>query len=183
MPILIAVGALVVLGLLWAIAVYNSLVRKRNRVQNGWHQIDVQLKRRTDLIPNLVETVKGYASHEKEVFQKVTEARAAVMSAQGPAEAARADNMLTQTLKSLFAVVENYPTLKANEGFLKLQEELTATENKISFSRQFYNDVVMDFNNRIQMFPSSIVAGMFGFRAAEFYSAPDADRAAPEVRF
>ncbi len=183
MLILIAVGVLVVLVLLWTIAVYNSLIRKRNRVQNGWHQIDVQLKRRTDLIPNLVETVKGYASHEKEVFQKVTEARAAVMNAHGPAEAAKADNMLTQTLKSLFAVVENYPTLKANEGFLKLQEELTSTENKISFSRQFYNDVVMDFNNRIQMFPSNVVAGMFGFQAAEFYSAPETDRAAPKVRF
>lgn len=183
MPILIAIIVIVVVLALFVIAVYNSLVVKRNRVQNGWHQIDVQLKRRVDLIPNLVETVKGYAAHEKTVFEKVTEARAAVMKAHGPAEAARADNQLTETLKSLFAVVENYPTLKANENFGKLQEELTATENKISFARQFYNDVVMDFNNQIQVFPANIVAGMFAFKPAEFYSVPEAEREAPKVKF
>jgi LemA protein len=180
--LIIAVVLLALLAL-FVIATYNSLVVKRNRVRNGWHQIDVQLKRRTDLIPNLVETVKGYAGHEQGVFERVTQARAAVMNAHGPAEAAAADNALSQTLKSLFAVVENYPVLKANENFLKLQEELTTTENKIGFSRQFYNDVVMDYNNRIQMFPSNVVAGMFRFEAAEFYLVPEADREAPKVSF
>ena len=183
MPILIVVGVLIVVALIWAIAVFNSLVQKRNRVKNGWHQIDVQLKRRVDLIPNLVETVKGYASHEKEVLTRVTEARAAVMKAQGPAEVSKANNMLSDTLKSLFAVVENYPELKANQNFLKLQEELTTTENKISFARQFYNDVVMDFNNRVQMFPSNIIAMVFNFRVAEFYAVPEAEREAPKVKF
>ncbi|HDQ99132.1 MAG TPA: LemA family protein [candidate division WOR-3 bacterium] len=172
-----------VLLAVFVIAGYNALVMKRNRVKNGWHQIDVQLKRRTDLIPNLVETVKGYAAHEKGVFERVTEARAAVMKARGPAESAQANNMLSDTLKSLFAVVENYPDLKANQNFLKLQEELTATENKISFARQFYNDMVMDFNNRIQMFPSNIIAGLFRFEAAEFYTVPEAEREAPKVSF
>jgi len=183
MPVLIVAFVVVAVLVLFLVATYNSLVRKRNRVDNGWHQIDVQLKRRIDLIPNLVETVKGYASHEKEVLQRVTEARSAVMRAKGPAESAEANNLLSDTLKSLFAVVENYPELKANEGFLRLQEELTATENKISFARQFYNDVVMDFNNKIQMFPSSIVAGTFHFRAAEFYSVPESEREAPKVAF
>lgn len=175
----------VVLGLLVliAIGIYNSLIVKRNRVKNGWHQIDVQLKRRIDLIPNLVETVKGYAAHEKEIFEKVAEARSMAMGAKTPAESAKANNALTETLKSLFAVVENYPNLKANENFAKLQEELTTTENKISFARQFYNDVVMDFNNKIQMFPSNIVATMFRFQAAEFYTVPEAEREAPKVKF
>ena len=175
----------VVLGLLVliAIGIYNSLIVRRNRVKNGWHQIDVQLKRRIDLIPNLVETVKGYAAHEKEIFEKVAEARSMAMGAKTPAESAKANNALTETLKSLFAVVENYPNLKANENFAKLQEELTTTENKISFARQFYNDVVMDFNNKIQMFPSNIVATMFRFQAAEFYTVPEAEREAPKVKF
>ncbi|MGQ9679030.1 MAG: LemA family protein [bacterium] len=159
------------------------LVRSRNRVQNGWHQIDVQLKRRIDLIPNLVETVKGYAAHEKEIFEKVAEARQQAIGAKGPAEAARANNQLSDTLKTLFAVVENYPDLKANQNFLKLQEELSHTENNISFARQFYNDVVMEFNNRVQMFPSNIIAGMFGFKPAEFYTVPEAEREAPKVQF
>ncbi len=183
MPVLIVVVVVVVLLVVLFIAAYNALVVKRNRVKNGWHQIDVQLKRRIDLIPNLVETVKGYAKHEKELFEKVTEARAAVMKAHGPAESAKANNMLTDTLKSLFAVVENYPELKANQNFLKLQEELTSTENKISFARQFYNDVVMDFNNKSQVFPSNIVAGMFSFKPAEFYTVPEAEREAPKVKF
>jgi LemA protein len=183
MPIAIIILAAVAVLAIFFISTYNALVVKRNRVRNGWHQIDVQLKRRIDLIPNLVETVKGYAAHEKGVFERVTEARAAVMRAQGPAESAKANNMLSDTLKSLFAVVENYPELKANQNFLKLQEELTATENKISFARQFYNDVVMDFNNKIQMFPSNIVAGMFSFRAEEFYSVPESEREAPKVQF
>ena len=183
MTALIIFLAIIALVVVIAIGIYNSLVVKRNRVKNGWHQIDVQLKRRIDLIPNLVETVKGYAAHEKGVFERVTEARAAVMKAQGPAESAKANNMLSDTLKSLFAVVENYPELKANQNFLKLQEELTATENKISFARQFYNDVVMDFNNKIQMFPSNIVAGMFNFKAEEFYTVPESEREAPKVKF
>ncbi len=175
----------VVIGLLvlFFIGTYNILVRSRNRVQNGWHQIDVQLKRRIDLIPNLVETVKGYAAHERAIFEKIAEARQQAMSAKGPAEAARANNQLSETLKTLFAVVENYPDLKANQNFLKLQEELAHTENKIAFARQFYNDVVMDYNNRVQMFPSNIIAGWFGFRPAEFYTVPEAEREAPKVQF
>ena len=182
------IALIIVLGILallviFFIGTYNSLVVKRNRVQNGWHQIDVQLKRRIDLIPNLVETVKGYAAHEKAIFERIAEDRSLAINAKGPAESAKANNMLSDTLKTLFAVVENYPTLKANENFMKLQEELTATENKIAFSRQFYNDVVMDFNNQIQMFPSNVVAGMFSFKAGEFYTVPEAEREAPKVKF
>jgi LemA protein len=180
---LVILIVLVVLVAIFAIGIYNSLVVKRNRVQNGWHQIDVQLKRRIDLIPNLVETVKGYASHEKAIFERIAEARSLAINAKGPAEAAAANNQLTDTLKTLFAVVENYPNLKANENFLKLQEELSGTENKIAFARQFYNDVVMDYNNAAQMFPSNIFAGMFNFKAAEFYTVPEAEREAPKVKF
>lgn len=180
---LIIVIALLAVIVLFVIGVYNSLVIKRNRVRNGWHQIDVQLKRRIDLIPNLVETVKGYAAHERAIFERIAEARSLALGAKTPAEAARADNMLTDTLKTLFAVAENYPNLKANENFARLQEELTATENKISFARQFYNDVVMDYNNQIQIFPSNIVALMFHFQPAEFYSVPEAEREAPKVKF
>ncbi|MEO0078046.1 MAG: LemA family protein [candidate division WOR-3 bacterium] len=180
---LIVVIGIVVLLVLVVASIYNWLVVKRNRVRNGWHQIDVQLKRRIDLIPNLVETVKGYAAHEKAIFERIAEARALAINAKGPAEAARANNMLSDTLKTLFAVVENYPNLKANENFLKLQEELSATENKIAFSRQFYNDVVMDYNNATQMFPSNIFANMFGFKQAEFYTVPEAEREAPKVQF
>ena len=166
------------------IAIYNGLVVKRTRVENGWAQIDVQLKRRYDLIPNLVETVKGYAAHEKEVFEKVAELRSRAMGATSPKESAEANNMLTATLKSLFAVAENYPQLKANENFLKLQEELTATENKISFARQFYNDVVMDYNATIQKFPQTIVASMFSFKSREFFEAPAEEReTVPKVKF
>jgi LemA protein len=166
------------------IAIYNGLVVKRTRVDNGWAQIDVQLKRRYDLIPNLVETVKGYAAHEKEVFEKVAELRSRAMGAKSPKEAADANNMLTATLKSLFAVVENYPQLKANENFMKLQEELTATENKISFARQFYNDVVMDYNATIQKFPQTVIASMFSFKAREFFEAPEEERTTvPKVKF
>lgn len=179
---MIIVVAVTVL-LLFFIGVYNMLVRSRNRVENGWHQIDVQLKRRIDLIPNLVETVKGYAAHEKEIFEKVAEARQQAIGAKGPVEAAKANSQLSETLKTLFAVVENYPDLKANQNFLKLQEELSHTENKISFARQFYNDVVMEYNNRVQMFPSNIIAGMFGFKPAEFYTVPETDRELPKVKF
>jgi LemA protein len=181
---MIIILILVILLVIAFIAIYNRLVVKRMRVNNGWAQIDVQLKRRYDLIPNLVETVKGYAKHEKEVFEKVAELRSRAMGAQSPKEAAEANNMLTSTLKTLFAVAENYPQLKANENFLKLQEELTATENKISFARQFYNDVVMDYNATIQKFPQTIVASMFNFKAREFFEAPEEERTTvPKVKF
>lgn len=180
---LVIVAAIVGLMLIVAIGIYNSLIVKRNRVRNGWAQIDVQLKRRYDLIPNLVETVKGYAAHEKAIFERIAEARSLAINAQGPAAAAAANNQLTETLKTLFAVVENYPNLKANENFARLQEELAGTENKISFARQFYNDVVMDYNNSTQMFPANIFAGIFGFKPAEQYTVPEAERTAPQVKF
>jgi LemA protein len=180
MILLIIIIAAIVLAF---ILIYNSLVVKRTRVDNGWAQIDVQLKRRYDLIPNLVETVKGYAAHEKEVLVKVTELRSRAMGASSPKEAAETNNMLTATLKTLFAVAENYPQLKANENFMKLQEELTATENKIAFARQFYNDVVMDYNATIQKVPQTIIASMFGFTAREFFEAPAEDKEPVRVKF
>jgi LemA protein len=183
MMALIIILAVIVLVVLIAIGVYNSLIVKRNRMQNGWHQIDVQLKRRIDLIPNIVETVKGYAAHEKAIFERIAEARSLAINAQGPAQSAAANNQLTDTLKTLFAVVENYPNLKANENFLRLQEELSGTENKIAFARQFYNDVVMDYNNAKQVFPASIFANMFNFKDGEFYTVPEAEREAPKVKF
>jgi LemA protein len=175
--IIIIVLAIVLIG------IYNGLVVKRTRVDNGWSQIDVQLKRRYDLIPNLVETVKGYAAHEKEVLEKVAELRSRAMGATNPTEAADANNQLTSTLKTLFAVAENYPQLKANENFMRLQEELSATENKIAFARQFYNDVVMDYNATIQQFPQTIIASMFNFKARDFFSAPPEEKEAPKVKF
>jgi LemA protein len=168
---------------LYVIFAYNGLVRLRNEVENSFAQIDVQLKRRNDLIPNLVETVKGYAKHEKSVFEEVTRARAAIMGAKTLEEKARASNMLSDTLKSLFAVAENYPQLKANENFIQLQEELSGTENKIAYSRQHYNDVVMEYNVRIQVFPTNIVAGAFRFTRKELFSAPESERAVPKVSF
>ena len=169
---LIIVAALVLLLVIIAIGTYN-----------GWSQIDVQLKRRYDLIPNLVEAVKGYAAHEKGIFERIAEARSLAINAKGPADTAAANNQLSETLKTLFAVVENYPVLKANENFMRLQEELAGTENKIAFSRQFYNDVVMDYNNSTQMFPSNVFAGMFGFKQAEQYTVPEVEREAPKVKF
>ncbi|HID32044.1 MAG TPA: LemA family protein [bacterium (Candidatus Stahlbacteria)] len=177
---------ILIIIVLAVIFIYNRLIVLRTRVKNAWAQIDVQLKRRYDLIPNLVETVKGYAKHEREVFTKVTEARTKAMGATSPKDIANANNMLTQTLKSLFAVVENYPDLKANANFLRLQEELTATENKISFARQFYNDSVMVFNQTIQKFPQVIIASPFGFTRFEYFEIPEAaaeEREAPKVRF
>jgi LemA protein len=173
---LLFVGLIVVVAG-WVILTYNGLVTLRNQLENAWSQIDVQLKRRYDLIPNLVEAVKDYMEYEQDVLTKVTEARAQAVSAQGPAEQAQADNMLTRALRSLFAVVENYPELKANENVLKLQEELTSTENRISFSRQFYNDTVMRFNTRLQTFPTNLIAGVLGFTAREFFeTGEDAER-------
>ena len=166
--------AIVVLLVLWAIGAYNGLVNRRNAAKNAWSQIDVQLKRRYDLIPNLVETVKGYASHERETLQAVVEARQqAINVSDSVAEQAKAENMLSQTLRSLFAVAEAYPDLKANQNFLALQEELASTENKISFARQHYNDSAMTYNNKIEMFPSNIVANIFNFQAAEFFEIED----------
>lgn len=174
----------VVLMAIMSILAYNRLVALRNRVQNAWAQIDVQLKRRTDLIPNLVETVKGYAAHEKEVLARVTEARSALMRAKTPAEAAEADNMLTGTLKTLFAVSEAYPELKANQNFMMLQEELAGTENKIAYARQAYNDSVLQYHNALQSFPSNLLAGLFGFKPTEYFNVTDeASRVPVQVRF
>jgi LemA protein len=172
----IILGVVVVVAL-WAIAVYNGLIRSKNQVDEAWSDIDVQLKRRFDLIPNLIETVKGYAAHEKEVFESVTKARTAAMAAEktgNVADIAKADNMLTGTLKTLFAVSEAYPDLKANENFAKLQDELSDTENKIMASRRFYNGNVRDFNTKLQVFPTNLVAGMLGFIAREFFEIEDA---------
>lgn len=178
---LVVVAALIV----FVVAVYNGLVRERNQVKNAWSQIDVQLKRRYDLIPNLVETAKGYMKHERETLEAVTKARQQAIDLSGSvADQAKMENMLTQTLRSLFAVSESYPDLKANQNFLALQEELTSTENKISFARQFYNDSVMKFNNKIEMFPSNIIAGMFNFKEAEFFEVQTLEeREAPKVEF
>jgi len=175
--------AIVIIIVLFIIITYNSLVTKRNQVKNGWYQIDVQLKRRYDLIPNLVETVKGYAAHEKEIFEKVAEARSMALGAKTVGDAAKANNQLTETLKTLFAVAENYPQLKANENFMRLQEELSATENKIAFARQFYNDVTMAYNIAIQKFPSNIISGIFGFKAEDFYQIPETEKEPVKVSF
>lgn len=176
---------LVILGglVMYVISVYNGLQSLKVKIQEAWSQIDVQLKRRIDLIPNLVETVKGYASHEKEVFENVTKARSALMNANNAAEASEADNMLTGALKSLFAVAEAYPELKAQEGFMNLQNELSDTEDKVAYSRQFYNSVVRDFNQRIVMFPSNVIAGIFGFQQEEFFEVNEAEREPVKVDF
>jgi LemA protein len=167
---------IVVVVLLAAIWIYNRLVSLRTRVDNGWSQIDVQLRRRADLIPNLVETVKGYATHEREVFEHVTEARARSIGATGVSAQADAEDQVTAGLRQLLAVVENYPDLKANENFLALQEELVATESKIAYARQFYNDQVMRLNTLIQSFPSSVVAGAFGFTERPFFEIDEPTR-------
>jgi LemA protein len=166
------------------IGMYNALVRLRNQVKNAWSQIDVQLKRRHDLIPNLVETVKGYAKHEKETMENLTKARSAAVGAEGVAAKSKAEGELSGALDRFMLVVENYPDLKANQNFLSLQEELSSTENKIAFSRQNYNDQVLFFNNKIQMFPSNIIAGMFNFQTGEFFELEDkAEREVPQVNF
>lgn len=181
--LLIVVGAIVLLGIVVAV-MYNGLVRLRNQVKNAWAQIDVQLKRRHDLIPNLVETAKGYMVHERETLENITKARNLATQASGVKDQAQAESQLNNALGSFFVVVENYPDLKANQNFLALHEELTSTENKIGFARQFYNDQTMQFNNRIQMFPSNIIAGLFNFGEAEFFEIEDeAERAVPKVSF
>jgi LemA protein len=182
----VVLGLVVVLGLLviFVIAIYNSLVRLRNQVDNAWSQIDVQLKRRHDLIPNLVETAKGYMKHERGTFEAITEARSKAMGARSVSEASKAEGALGEALSKFMLVVENYPDLKANQNFLSLQEELSSTENRIAFSRQNYNDQVLFFNNKIQMFPSNIIAGMFSFGKRDFFEIEvAAEREAPKVSF
>jgi len=168
----------------WVVSIYNGLVTLKNRVDEAWSDIDVQLKRRYDLIPNLVNTVKGYATHERELFEKVTQARAQAMGAQNPAEKAEAENMLSGTLKSLFAVSENYPDLKANQNFLELQRELTDTEDKIQAARRFYNGNVRDFNIKLEVFPDMIVANMLAYKKREFFELANAAEKEPvQVKF
>jgi LemA protein len=178
----ILVGIVVVIVAL-IVVIYNGLVRDRNRVDNAWSQVDVQLERRYDLIPNVVETVKGYASHEQQTFERVTQARSAAQSAQGPAEQAGAENFLTSALRQLFAVAEAYPELRASENFQGLQNELSETENRIAVSRQIYNDTVLTYNNRVQQVPTNLVASMFGFAEREFFDAGDQAEEAPAVEF
>ena len=174
---------LVVVAVVSVVVLYNGLIKLRNRIEGAWAQIDVQLRRRYDLIPNLVETVKGYAAHERETLDAVTEARAAAVDAGGPAEQARADNVVTSALKSLFAVSEAYPDLKANPGFLQLQEELTGTEGRIAYARQFYNDTVLRYNTRIQSFPSLLLAGPLQFRPREYFEVDGTARGPVQVGF
>lgn len=167
----------------WVLGIYNSLIKLKNRVDEAWSDIDVQLKRRYDLIPNLINTVKGYATHEKELFEKITQARTAAMGAKNPAEKEQTENMLSDTLKSLFAVAENYPDLKANQNFLELQRELSDTENKIQASRRFYNGNVRDFNTKIEVFPNNLIVGMLNFTKREFFEAEEREKENVKVEF
>jgi LemA protein len=177
------IAGVVVLLIFIVVGLYNGLVGARNRVDNAWSQVDVQLKRRYDLIPNLVETVKGYASHEQETFERVIQARNAAQAAQTPEQQAEAENFLTGALRQLFALAEAYPELRATENFQQLQAELSETENKIAISRQIYNDTVLTYNNKVQQVPTNLVASMFGFDAREFFEAGDAAEEAPTVEF
>ncbi len=182
-PLFVILGIIVIL-VIWFVGIYNSLVKLRNQVKNAWSQIDVQLKRRHDLIPNLLETVKGYMKHERETLENITAYRSQAMDASSVAEKAKAEGLLSGALGKLQIAVEAYPDLKASQNFLSLQEELTSTENKISFSRQNYNDQVLFYNNKIQMFPSNIVAGMFTFKEEEFFELEDpSEKAVPKVEF
>jgi LemA protein len=179
---LIVIGLIVLVALI-VVLMFNGLVQKRNRVENAWSQIDVQLKKRYDLVPNLVETVKGYAKQEKTVFEEVTKARAAIMKAGNVTETAEANNMLTGALKSLFAVAENYPQLKSSQNFLALQEELSGIEGKIAATRQFYNDAVLDYDNAIEQFPGNVMAGIFGFKEKPYFEIEEAARQNVKVSF
>ena len=180
--VLICIGGLFLVALAYVVLTFNRLVTLRNRVENAWAQIDVQLKRRYDLIPNLIETVRGYMKHERETFENITKYRAQIVTG-SVEDRAKANNMLTQTLKSLFAVAENYPQLRATENFKMLQEELAGTENKIAYIRTAYNDSVLEYDNAIQMFPSNILAGIFGFKAKQYFEAPAEEKVAPKVKF
>lgn len=182
MGALAAAGILILLVVIF-VAIYNRLINLRNRIDNAWSQIDVQLKRRYDLIPNLINTVKGYAKHEKELLENVTKARSEAISAGSVGDQAKAENMLTGTLRSLFAVAENYPDLKANQNFMMLQEELSGTESKIAFARQFYNDTVMSYNTTIQTIPNNFVAGMFGFGERDYFEIEETSREPVNVDF
>jgi LemA protein len=184
MNTLIIIVAVVVLSALFVIGIYNALIRLRNQVDNAWSQIDVQLKRRHDLIPNLVETARGYMTHERGTFEAITEARSRAMGAKTVSEASKAEGALGEALSKFMLVVENYPDLKANQNFLAVQEELTGTENRISFARQSYNDQVLFFNNKMQMFPSNVVANMFNFSKRDFFELETgAEREVPKVSF
>jgi LemA protein len=174
---------IVVLVILWVFVTYNGLVTKRNRVDNSWGQIEVQTKRRYDLIPNLVETVKGYATHERETFERVIQARNTAQAATGPADQAQAENLLTGALRQLFALAEAYPELRASENFQGLQAELSDTENKIAVARQIYNDSVLTYNNAVQVAPGNIIAGIFNFGTREFFDAPEQAAEPPKVEF
>src|SRR5437016_10928005 len=180
--LLVLVGLIAVIGL-WLMASYNGLVTLRQAVKNAWAQIDVQLKRRHDLIPNLVNTVKGYAAHEKDTFERVINARARATSATTPAEAIKAEGELSSALTRLLAVSEAYPELKANQNFIALQEELTGTENRIAYARQFYNDSVAKLNTQVQVFPTVVIAGMFGFKEEPFFESPGEEKGVPTVKF
>jgi LemA protein len=179
----IIIAGVIVAVVIWVIAAFNGLVVLKNRAKEAWADIDVQLKRRYDLIPNLVETVKGYAAHEKELFEKVTQARAAAMNAQGMQAKGEAENMLAGTLKSLFAVSENYPDLKASQNFLELQRELTDTEDKVQAARRFYNTNVRDLNIKVESFPANMIANLFGFTKMELFQAAAGEREAVKVQF
>jgi len=181
--ILIIVLSVAAIILIWLIAAYNRFVVLKNRIDNAWSQIDVQLKRRFDLIPNLIETVKGYAKHEKKVFTEVTAARTAMMNATTLPDKAKANSQLTSTLKSLFAVAEDYPKLQANQNFMMLQEELSGTESKIAYARQAYNDSVLSYNNSVQMFPGSVIAGTFNFKQREFFKTDEVEKTPVKVKF
>lgn len=182
-PLWIVIGVLVVIGG-WFLVAYNALVRRNNQVKEAWSDIDVQLKRRHNLIPNLVETVKGYAQHEREAFDSVTKARAQALGASTPAEHAQAENMLTTSLKSLFAVAEAYPELKANTNFLELQRELADTENKVMAAHRFYNSNVRDYNTAVESVPTNVIASLFGFKQHEFFELDEAAaRSVPKVQF
>lgn len=181
-PLLMGIILVVVVALIF-LSYYNRIIRLENRIDNAWSQIDVQLRRRADLIPNLMETVKGYMKHERSVLENVTRARAAIMKAKTPQENIDADNMLTGALKSLFAVAENYPDLKANQNFLQLQDELTHTEDKISYARQHYNDTVLKFNNVVETFPGVIFARMMGKQEREMLKIPEESREIPKIAF
>jgi LemA protein len=180
---LYAILVIILVIILWLVGVFNGLVKLRNRSDEAWSDIDVQLKRRYNLIPNLVNTVKGYAQHERELFEKVTQARTAAMGAQGVEEKGQAENALAGTLKSLFAVAENYPDLKANQNFLELQRELSDTENKIQAARRFYNGNVRDLNIKIEKFPNNLVAGIFGFKKKDFFEVDEGEKAPVNVNF
>jgi len=180
---LICVIAIVIVIAVFVIATYNSLIRLRNRVKNSFAQIDTQLQRRFDLIPNLVETVKGYASHEKELLESITASRTGFMNAGSNGEKMEMDNQLTSSLRTLFAVAENYPDLKANKNFENLQNELSETEDKVAYSRQFYNDSVTMYNDKLQMFPTNIIAGMFGFKEEALFATSEEAKEAPKVQF